>query len=116
MLRWAHDHHRNLPTLDAAARAAGLSRTNRDGNAVNRHGSYPRYVVAMWLRPSTPRAPIGSPAPFGMHIAAAITQFAHTWPQIPATIAQQNFWDADPEQYGGHQNRPRRHSHNLKSP
>ena len=41
---------------DAAARAASLSRTNRDGDAVTRHGPCPRYVVAMRLRPSTHRA------------------------------------------------------------
>ena len=89
---------------------------SRDDDAATRHGSYPRYVVAMCLPPSTPRAPIGSPAPFGMHIAAAITQFAHSWPPISATIAQQNFWDAHPEQHDGHHNRLRRHSDNLKSP
>ena len=47
VLRRAHDHHRDLRTLEAAARAAGLSRTNRDGDAVTRHGSCLRCVVVI---------------------------------------------------------------------
>jgi hypothetical protein len=43
-------------------------------------------------------------------------RFNHAWSRISATIPQQNFWDADPQQPGGHHNRPRRHSQNLKSP
>jgi len=82
VLRRTHDHHRDFPTRDAATRAAGLSRTNRDGDAVTRHGSRPSDVVVMSLRPATLRAPSGSPASSSTLISDAISGLAH--PQTPS--------------------------------
>src|SRR6476620_9731282 len=102
MLRRTHDHHRDFPTRDAATRAAGLSHTNRDGDPVTRHGSRPSDVVVMSLRPSTHRAPRGSPASLSTLISDAISGFAHPWPRISAPIARQNFQNDDREQPGEH--------------
>ena len=101
VLRRTHDHHRDFPTRDAATRAAGSSRTNRDGDAVTRHGSRPSDVVVMSLRPATLRAPSDSPASLSTLIQHAISGFAHPWPRISAPIARQNFQNGDREQPGG---------------
>ena len=88
VLRRAHDHHRNLPTLDAAARAAGFSRINRDDDAVTRHGSYLlRRVVASPHRPSPYHAPGDTPAPSITPIPHVIADFAHPRHRSSALIA-----------------------------
>ena len=61
LLRRPHAHHRDLRALDAAARAASRSRSNR-GAVVTRRGSCPRHAVAMSLRQSTTCAPV-APSP-----------------------------------------------------
>ena len=117
VLRRAHDHHRDLPTLDATARAAGLSRTNRDDDAVTRHGPCLRRVVALSHRPSTPRAPSRLARTVQARpIPDAIADFAHPWPRISAPIARQDCRNGDPEHAGERHTRHPQHSQILKSP
>jgi hypothetical protein len=115
-MRRAHDDHRDLPTLDAAARAAGLSRTNRNGDAVTRHGSCQRCVVAMWHQPSTHRGPGGWLTSLSMLIPDAISDFAHPWPRISAPLARKNFCHVDSGERGHRCNRRHQHNQILKSP
>ena len=115
LLRRAHAHHRDLRTLDAAARAATPSRSNR-GAVVTRHGSFPRHAVAMSLRQSTPRAPIVALASSGAPISAAIAEMANQSPRISAVIAWKCSRDAHPMKPSALHGRPPRHSQNIKSP
>ena len=93
-----------------------LSRTNRDDDAVTRHGSYPRRVVALLHRPSAHRGPSGSSASLGDTIPDAITNFASPWPRITAQIARQDCRNGDREQAGEHHTRFPQHNQILKSP
>jgi hypothetical protein len=97
-------------------RAADLSRTNQEGDAVTRHGSCPRYVVAMWLRLSTHCAPIGSPASLSTLIPDVISDIANPWPRIRAPIAQQHFRNDHREQPGEHHARHPQLSHSPQIP
>jgi hypothetical protein len=115
LLRRAHAHHRDFRTLDAAARATPRSNSNRDA-VVTRHGLFPRHVVAMSLRQSTPRAPIASPASSGALIPAAIAEMAYQRPRISAVIAWKCSRDAHPMKRSALHGRPPRHSQNIKSP
>jgi hypothetical protein len=116
VLRQTHDHHRNLPALDAAARAASLSRTNREDDAMTRHGSCPHRVVASPVRPSIRCVPIDTPVPLCTQIQDAIAEFACPWPRINTPIARQDLWNGDPEEHGEHQTHHPWHSQLLKSP
>jgi hypothetical protein len=116
LLRWAHDHHRNFPTLDAAARAASFSSINRDDDAVTRHVSYLHRAVALLHRPSAHRAPNGSPVSLSAMIPDATTDFGHPWPRITAKITRQDFRNGDRDQAGEHHTRFPQHNQILKSP
>jgi hypothetical protein len=50
MLRWAHDHHRDLRTLESA-QAAASARPNREGCFVTRLGLDHTRLAAIALRP-----------------------------------------------------------------
>src|SRR6266851_4515447 len=116
MLWRAHDHHRDLPTLDATARATGCSRTNRDGDAVTRHGLSLHRIVALWHPPSIPCAPIGSPALFSLPIPTEIARFVHQPPRIGAPVARLSFRHADAGWSANRPNHLPQHSQILKSP
>jgi hypothetical protein len=117
VLRRAHDHHRNLPTLDAAARAAGFSRINRDEDAVTRHGPYLlRRVVASPHRPSPSDAPGDTPAPSITSIPHVIADFAHPRHRSSALIGRHNCWSGGPGQPSEHHAGNPQHTQLLKSP
>ena len=106
-----------LALREPTARTTSLFRTNRDGDAVTtRHGSYPRRVVAMWLRPSILFVPIGLPAPFSLSIPNLVADFKCGWHRNPSPIARQSFRHADHGQPGNRRNGPLRHGQILKSP
>jgi hypothetical protein len=110
------DHHRNIPGLDAAARAASLSRTNRDDDAMTRHSSCPRYVVASPVRPSIHCVTIDTPVPLCTQIQDAISDFACAWPRISTPIARQGLCNGDPEKHSERQTHHPWQSQLLKSP
>jgi hypothetical protein len=116
VLRRTHDHHRNLPTLGAAARAASLSRTNRDYDAMTRHGPRPRYVVAASVRRSIRCVLIDTPVPLCTQTPDAISHFACPWPRISTSIARKDLRNGNPEEHGQRGTRHPRHSQLLKSP
>jgi hypothetical protein len=116
VLRRTHDHHRNLPSLDAAARAASLSRVNRDDDAMTRHGSCKCYVVAIWHRPSTHRAPGDTLAPSITPIPHVIADFAHPRHWNRAPIGRQNRRSGHHGQPGEHHAGNPQHTQLLKSP
>src|SRR5690348_15362974 len=52
MLRWTHDHHRDVRALAAASRTTTLHSTNREKLAVTWHGSSQFPTAAPPLRPT----------------------------------------------------------------
>ena len=83
MLRWTHDHHRDLRALESAPRATALHSTNRETFAVTRHGLPQFPPAAPPLRPTLEFAPsVVSDAP---KLPLAGTSPPAT-PPMPATI------------------------------
>ena len=102
--------------LEPTARATGLSRANRDGEAVTRLGSCLRHVVVMWHRASRLCVPIGSPAPFSLPIPDTIACYTLRWLRIWDVTDRQSARLADPGQPGNGGNCPLPHIQILKSP
>jgi hypothetical protein len=101
--------------MDAAARAATPSRSNR-GAVVTRRASFPRHAVAMQLRQSTIRAPMVPLKSSAPPISARIAEAANQSPSILAVIAWKRSRDAHPLQPRALRGHPPRHNHNVKSP
>ena len=57
MLRWTHDHHRDVRTLASAPRTTALHSTNRGKSAVTRHRPPQFPAAAPSLRPTPEAAP-----------------------------------------------------------
>jgi hypothetical protein len=116
VLRRAHDHHRDLPTRDAAARATCLFSTDRDDDAVTGHGPRPNHAVALPLRQSSAHAPSGSPASFDMLFQENVIKITKGCSSICAQITLQKVSDVDPRQPRDHRKRTTQHKQIPKSP
>ena len=93
-----------------------LPRINRDDDALTRHGSNLRYVVALSHRPSTPHAPGDALAPSITPIPHVIADLAHTRHWSSALFGRQNCRSDGPGQPGEHHAGNPHHTQLLKSP
>ena len=74
LLRRAHAHHRDLRALDAAARAAPRSRSNR-GAIVIRHGKRSRHAVMLVVPATAIHAPFARTLTEGLNIVSGKLRF-----------------------------------------
>jgi hypothetical protein len=97
-------------------RTSACQFANRDDDAVTRHGSYLRRVVASSLRPATPHAPGDTPAPSITPIPHGIADFAQPRHWGSVLIHRQNRRRGGPGQPREHLGSNPQHTQLLKSP
>jgi hypothetical protein len=74
---------------------------------VTRHGPRPRHVVALSWRPSRPRRPSGSTAPFDIIVSTLCRDFAAQW--SPNSIPPTGQYASNTDPAGRHRKRPATH-------